>query len=252
MNIYLVIVFSISIIFISTTLGSAFVFFLKKNISDKFSSIILGLASGIMIASGLFGLIIPSIEKSNQLYSAPLIPVLGGFILGCLLILLIDFITKKINKRKDNKNFKFIVSVTFHNIPEGLAVGFACGLALNSNSDALMISALTLAIGIAIQNVPEGLAISLPLFQSNNSKKKAFLLGTLSGIVEPIFALIGLFVSYQINYLLPWLLSFAAGAMIYVTIDELLPSSKKEGYEIFAIWSFIIGFCIMLCLEIIL
>jgi ZIP family zinc transporter len=258
-------IFSLSLIFIATTLGAALVFFFKKNYSAKSSSIIVGLASGIMIATSFFGLLQPSIEESIATYDQGLswLPPLVGFILGALLLFGLDKLvphmhktereeTEGIKTNRINKNTKFILAVTLHNIPEGIAVGLVCGIALNQGTQASIIAAMTLAIGIAIQNFPEGSAVSIPLLNENVSKPKAFLLGTLTGIVEPIFGIIALFLASQVTFLLPYLLSFAAGAMIYVTIDELVPEFKEAGDGHAGIWSFIVGFAIMMLLEVVL
>ena len=154
---------------------------------------------------------------------------------------------------KLSKNIKFFLAVTIHNIPEGIAIGFALGLALNTEPNSLQIfSALSLAIGMFIQNVPEGTAIALPLTQSGMKKGKAFLLGILSGAVEPIFGLLGLLLASSFTFLLPWLLAFSAGAMIYVTVDELLPSMREYGCYHSGIWAFMVGFAIMTILELVL
>ncbi|MBP5694570.1 MAG: ZIP family metal transporter [Bacilli bacterium] len=265
MNGLTVSILSLSLIFVATVLGSALVFFSKKNYSSKTGSIIVGLASGIMIATSFFGLLQPSIVESNAAYGAELswLPPILGFILGALLLFGLDKIvphkhktendeTEGIKTNKISKNTKFILAVTLHNIPEGIAVGLVCGIALNSNSQAAIIAALTLAIGIAIQNFPEGSAVSIPLLSENISKPKAFLLGALTGIVEPIFGILALFLASYASFLLPYLLSFAAGAMIYVTIDELVPEFKQAGDGHFGIWSFIIGFGTMMLLEVLL
>lgn len=256
-------IISISIIFLGTTLGSAFVFFFKKNFSDKTSNIIIGFASGVMIAAAFFGLLLPSIDQSKELYeNIAVLPVIIGFLLGGLLLFLIDKLVPHVHLNSDkeeglssralSKNSKFILAVTIHNIPEGLAVGFLCGIAITQNADVSMYAALSLAIGIAIQNVPEGAAVSIPLLGDGMNKTKSFLFGTLTGLVEPIFAIIGLFIASSLTSLMPWLLAFSAGAMIYVTIDELLPEARKGGYHYYGLWSFMIGFTIMMLLEIIL
>lgn len=257
-------IISLSIIFLGTVLGSSFVFILRKNLSNRLSSIIMGFASGIMIAAGFLGLLIPSIEEAKLSYgNYAVFPVIGGFILGGLLLFGLDKLIPHIhinsheeegNKNiKLSKNLKFFLAVTIHNIPEGIAVGFALGLASGGEVNSVAIfSALSLAIGMFIQNIPEGAAIAVPLTQEGVSKGKAFLLGTLSGIVEPIFGLLGLLLATSLTSLLPWLLAFSAGAMIYVTVDELLPSMREYGHYHFGIWSFMIGFAIMTVLELVL
>lgn len=261
MNATITSIISLSIIFLATTLGSSFVFFFKKDFGPKTNNLILGFAGGIMIAASIFGLILPSISESkNVLKEASWLPPIAGFLLGGLLLWIMDKTIPHFHKTtgveeggKSNfgKNFKFFLAVTIHNIPEGLSVGFACGLALKGNAMDLNYAALSLAIGIAIQNVPEGAAVSIPMLGDGEKKSKAFLFGTLSGIVEPLFGIIGLFLA-QLSLITPWLLSFAAGAMFYVTLDEILPESRKEGYEHYGLWSFMIGFALMMALEMLL
>ena len=267
MNAVQVSILSLSLIFLASTLGSAFVFFFKKNYSSKVQSGIIGLASGIMIATSFFGLLLPSIDYANNNYSEyniAFLPVILGFLLGCGAMALLDFLVPHAHhskeefsegheyKRKLNKQTKFFLAVTMHNIPEGMAVGVACAIALSVGTNAYISGALALAIGIAIQNVPESAAVSIPMLSYGYSKPKAFLYGTLSGIVEPVFGAIALVISANVSDLvMPWLLAFAAGAMIYVTIDELLPDMKKEESHI-GIWAFVLGFVITMLLEMVL
>lgn len=265
MNPILISIISLSIITLGTTIGSALVFFLKKTFSNRVSSIIMGFASGIMIAAGFLGLLIPAIEEAETSYgSFATIPVIVGFIFGGVLLFLLDKLIPHIHintneeegrRSKISKNIKFFLAVTIHNIPEGLAVGFALGLAFNSdpaNMDVALISALTLAIGMCIQNIPEGAAISVPMLKEGVGRPKAFLYGFFSGIVEPIFGILGLLLASNIAILLPWLLAFSAGAMIYVTVDELLPSMREHGHYHFGIWAFMLGLTVMMVLELVL
>ncbi len=255
-------IFSLTIIFAATTLGSALVFFFRKNFSDKIGNIIIGLASGIMISASIFGLLLPSMEASKSSYLPSylsFIPTLTGFILGGLILYLMDKLIPHLHLSSNeeegprsslSRNAKFFLAVTIHNIPEGISVGLACGLALANPNDVTFIgAALALAIGIAIQNFPEGAAVSIPLLEEGVSKPKAFLLGAASGAVEPIFGLLTVFISSYLGATLPYLLAFAAGAMIYVTIDELLPEARKGNYVHYGLWSFMIGFAIMMVLE---
>ena len=225
----------------------------------------MGFASGIMIAAGFLGLLIPAIEEANTSYGdLAVLPVIVGFLLGGVLLFVLDKVIPHIhiNTKEEeggasniSKNLKFFLAVTIHNIPEGLAVGFALGLAFNSdpsNMDINLLSALTLSIGMFIQNIPEGAAISVPMLKEGVSKPKAFLYGMFSGLVEPIFGLLGLVLASNIAMLLPWLLAFSAGAMIYVTVDELLPSMREHGHYHLGIWSFMIGLTIMMVLELVL
>ena len=262
----LISIIAISMIFLATTAGSAFVFFFRKSLSKKVKSLILGFAGGIMVAAAVFGLIIPSIEQSqtSNIYANwSYIPPVIGFLLGGVLLFALDKLVPHFHKltnteeglstRALSQNFRFFLAVTIHNIPEGLSVGFACGLALalrNDAATAAAASALSLAIGIAIQNIPEGAAVSIPMYGDGMKKGKAFLFGTASGIVEPIFAIAGLFLA-QLALITPWLLAFAAGAMIYVTLDEIIPESREHGFTHYSMWAFMIGFTIMMLLEII-
>lgn len=265
MNAILSSVISIVVIFLGTTLGSLLVFFIKRELSDKWSSIILGFAGGIMMAAALLGLIVPAIEESKVgVYeNISFLPPLVGFLLGGILLWGLDKMTPHMHlvgggvEGAENKNIsnelKFFLAVTIHNIPEGLSVGFAAGLALaNPGNSAYAFAVLALAIGIAIQNVPEGLAVSVPLYSKGMKKGKSFLYGLGSGVVEPIAAVIGLFVAQISGTVTPWLLAFAGGAMIYVILDELIPESRKKGFEHFALWSFMTGFAIMMTLELVL
>ncbi|MFA6861880.1 MAG: ZIP family metal transporter [Bacilli bacterium] len=256
-------IISISIIFLATTLGSAFVFFFKKGFGTKVNDFVLGFAGGIMIAASFFGLILPSINQSKTIdvyQGRNFVPPIVGFIVGGLLLWGMDkliphtHLSNNVDEGRGHqntpRNLKFFLAVTIHNIPEGLSVGFACGLALASkdNQMALAYSALSLAIGIAIQNIPEGAAVSVPLFGEGETKGKSFLFGTLSGVVEPIFAIAGLFLA-QLSIITPWLLAVAAGAMFYVTLDEIMPEARKTADAHIGIWSFMIGFVIMMALE---
>ena len=229
--------------FFITSLGSSIVF-IFKNIKKDIMDICLSLSSGIMLSASFWSLLNPSIELSNKL-NISLIFVFIGFILGGLLILL----GNKIHKNS-NKISNLIFSITLHNIPEGLAIGVAFGSILYNLEGANITSALILALGIGIQNFPEGSAVALPLRREGYSRKKSFIIGSLTGIVEPIFGIIGAILAIQIQYILPFLLSFAAGAMIYVVIIELIPESQtNEKKDLMALFS-IIGFLIMMILDV--
>ena len=261
-------IIAICIILAGTTIGSLCVFFVNK-VNDKFSSIILGISAGVMMSAAIFGLLIPAINESTKegcVYAVnhiSFLPPLVGFILGGLLLWGLDKVTPHMHLvtgqaegregKKISKEGKFILAVTIHNIPEGLSVGFAAGLALaNPGNSSYAFAVLALGIGIAIQNIPEGLAVSVPLYSKGEKKSKSFLYGFLSGVVEPIAAVIGLFIASNSGVVTPWLLSFAAGAMMYVLLDDLIPESRKKGFEHFALWSFMIGFAIMMTLELVL
>lgn len=238
MNSFILVLLCSGLTFLATILGSASVYFFK-NINDNFEKACLGVASGIMIAASIFSLLIPALEDPNYWI------VILGVLIGGLLI----YFFKRLNlKIKKNNKSMFFLAVTLHNIPEGMAVGLACSLALTNPHISIM-SAVALSIGIAIQNIPEGAAISLPLLKDCKDKKKAFLYGVISGIVEPISALIMLLLVSYLSNLMPFFLSLAAGTMFYVVVDELIPESKRENSDIGVI-SFMIGFIIMMILDI--
>ena len=245
-------ILGISFAFIMPIIGASCVF-LFKNVNKKVNTIFYGLSAGIMLAATIWSLIIPSINNSN-LGEFNFLPAVIGILIGAFFIVLLDFIVKKVNKTKKglHKSFKIFLAMTIHNIPEGLAVGFAFGVGLNSNSIALVSSALTLAIGIGLQNFPEGLATTLPLKSSLNSTKKAFLYGVFSCFVELVFSIIGVFLAYYLSFIMSYILAFSAGAMLYVIIEELLPEANLNGYNKLGTWSFIVGFLIMMILDVVL
>ena len=217
---------------IGTTLGSSLVYLLKNKLSSNIEKLLLGIASGVMISASLFSLILPSIEMSSW------IPTTIGLLLG---VIFIDIINKKLES-----NTKLTLAVTLHNIPEGMAVGVIFAGYLSHTVSIL--SAFTLSIGIALQNIPEGAIISMPL-KSTKSKNIAFLIGTLSGVVEPIFSSFTILLTSLVVPVLPYLLSFAAGAMIYVVVDELIPSSSLKDDSKITVIAFTIGFVIMMVLD---
>lgn len=238
MNNFILVILCSCMTFGATVLGSALVYFFK-NINDNFEKTCLGLASGIMISASIFSLLIPALETPNYLV------VILGILIGGGLIYLCKIINIKI--KKNNKSL-FFLAVTLHNIPEGMAVGLACAL-VNTNPHISIMSAVALSIGIAIQNIPEGTAIALPMLKKSGDRTKAFIYGILSGIVEPISALIMVFLNSYLSNLMPFFLSFAAGTMFYVVVDELIPESKKDNSDI-GVLSFMIGFIIMMILDV--
>lgn len=242
MKSFLFVLLCSSIIFLCTSLGAILVYTIKK-INNKHEKICLGLASGIMLASSIWSLLIPALNTNKY------ITVLLGFIIGVIIIIKLDKLVNKYSKNK--KNTMLFVAMTIHNIPEGMTVGLISSYAYNINNIITISSALALTIGIAIQNIPEGAAISLNYRQQGLSKFKSALLGIISGIVEPISALIMFFIFSTINGLLPFMLSLASSIMIYVVINELIPNCNKDNTNIGSI-SFIIGFIIMMLLDILL
>ena len=250
----------ISLIFICTTLGALFVFFIrKKEISPKLNKIFTGFAAGVMFSASFFSLIKPALE-SNVTYMPSWLVVVISIVLGAGFLWGIDKLTPHFHAQENkeeglpvkrmSKTSKMFLAVTIHNVPEGLSVGIAFGVALSQQNNAsLLVGALLLAIGIGIQNIPEGAVVSLPIKGETGSSGKAFLFGMLSGAVEPIAAVLGLFLAMQIQGIMPWALAFAAGCMIYVVAEEMIPEMTSEGHDHFGVWSFIIGFVIMLALD---
>ena len=216
---------------IGTTIGSGLVFLLKK-LNVEIERLLLGIASGVMVSASLFSLLIPSIETGGVISAAV------GFLLGILFLDLINY--------KLDDNYKLAFAVTLHNIPEGMAVGVIVAGVLSG--DVGLLGALSLSVGISLQNLPEGAIISMPL-KEKVGKSKAFFMGTMSGIVEPIFACITLVITSVITFLLPYLLSFAAGSMFYVVVDELIPTSSKNDKTRITVISFSIGFVVMMVLD---
>ena len=250
----------IPLILVCTTLGSLFVFFIrKKEISPRLNKIFTGFAAGVMFSASFFSLIKPALE-TNVNYMPSWLIVVISIVLGAGFLWLIDKIVphfhtsenkdEGLEAKRMSKTSKMFLAVTIHNIPEGLSVGIAFGVALSqSDNHALLVGALLLAIGIGIQNIPEGAVVSLPVKAETGSSGKAFVFGMLSGIVEPIAAVLGLFLAMQIQGIMPWALAFAAGCMIYVVAEEMIPEMTSEGHDQFGVWSFVIGFVIMLALD---
>jgi zinc transporter, ZIP family len=247
-----------TIIFVATTLGSALVFFFKKDIPQKINSLMLGFAAGVMIAASIWSLLIPSINGAEG-YIFSWIPAAVGFIVGGLFLVLLDKITPHIHSGTNTeegphssiaKSTKLFLAVTIHNIPEGLAVGFAFGGASVIGTEAAFLSALGLAIGLAIQNLPEGAAVALPMKAVTKSNTKSFLFGMGSGAVEPVAAIAGYFLASQLTILQPWFMAFAAGAMIFVVAEDLIPDAKLSEYTHLGTWGVMIGFVVMMVLDV--
>ena len=225
----------LAIPFLGTTLGATMVFFMRNKLSLKIEELLLGFASGVMIAASVWLLIVPSIDMAKEQGKIEWLPAAVGFILGIVFLLLLDSLIPHLHlnddkpegmKAKLKKTTMMVFAVTLHNIPEGMAVGVTFAGAIIGNTETTMAGALALALGIAIQNFPEGAISSMLLKSEGMSKPKAFLCGMISGIVEPIVAIITILLTNIIVPFLPYLLSFAAGAMIYVVIKELIPESQ--------------------------
>ncbi len=254
-----IVILSLFIPLVGTALGSAMVFFLKKELNPKIQKALMGFASGVMIAAAFWSLLSPAIESYGEGdFRKWFVPAIG-FLLGVGFMLLLDYLIPHIHlhgseegvkRPKLSRTFKFFLAVTLHNIPEGLAVGVVVAGMMNGNINEQAM--LVLAIGIAIQNLPEGMIVSLPLKEEGMSKWKAFGLGTLSGVVEPIASLIALGLTSLIVVILPYTLAFAAGVMVYVVVEELIPEASQDGHSNLGTIGFTVGFIIMMILEILL
>ncbi|MBE6052645.1 MAG: ZIP family metal transporter [Clostridium sartagoforme] len=254
------IVIGILIPFIGTSLGAACVYAMKKEISKKVNKILLGFASGVMIAASIWSLIIPSINMSSGMGKLAFIPAAIGIFLGVMFLFSLDKIiphmhvdsnkTEGIKRYNISKTTKLIFSVVLHNIPEGMAVGITYAAVINDGSAVNFTAAIALSLGIAIQNFPEGAIISMPLKSEGLGKNKAFIYGALSGIVEPIAAAITILFSSFITPFMPYLLSFAAGAMIFVVVEELIPEAAVDNASDISAIAFSIGFIIMMILDV--
>lgn len=258
-NIWMVI-FGMAFVFVMTTLGALVVYLFKKDISPKLNALFLGFASGIMIAASVWSLLIPSIEGAAGYGKFDWVPASVGFIVGGLFLMLLDKIVPHMHKgssedeglvhKSMKKSTKLFFAMLIHNIPEGLAVGFAFGAASALGETGAYVSALGLAVGIGVQNLPEGAAVSLPMRNATGSRHKAFLYGTVSGVVEPVAAVLGYFLAAHIAVLQPWLLAFAAGAMIFVVAEDLIPDAKLTERSHLGTWGVMAGFALMMILDV--
>lgn len=246
--------------FLMTTLGASVVFFFRKQLKDSVQRIFLGFAAGVMIAAAVWSLLIPAIEEAEEQGQIGWLPAAGGFCLGVLFLLLLDQILPHLHiggKKPEGLESSFqrstllLFAVTLHNIPEGMAVGLAFALAAQQGGDTgAYTAAFALALGIGIQNFPEGAAISLPLRKEGLKSGKAFLYGSLSGFVEPVFGIITVVIAGTVTPLMPWLLSFAAGAMLYVVVEELIPEAHLGDHSNVGSLSVMIGFLAMMILDV--
>lgn len=245
--------------FAGTLLGSAMVLFMKKEMSTYLQKALLGFASGVMIAASIWSLLIPAIDMASEQGQVAWLPSAVGFLLGIFFLLILDSIIPHLHLDKDKpegvrsnlkKTTMLVLAVTLHNIPEGMAVGVVFAGVATGNTTISLAGAFALSIGIAIQNFPEGAIISMPLKSEGVSKSKAFLHGTLSGIVEPIAAIVTIFLTSIVVPILPYLLSFAAGAMIYVVVEELIPESQQGEHSNIGTIGVAIGFVVMMILDV--
>ncbi len=253
------IIIGLLIPFVGTTLGAAMVFFMKNKMSLKLEKVLLGFASGVMIAASIWSLLLPALDMAAAQGKVEWYPPAMGFLMGVFFLLLLDKLIPHLHAFSNKpeglhshlrKNTMLVLAVTLHNIPEGMAVGVVFAGLLNNNSLITASGAFALSIGIAIQNFPEGAIISMPLKANGGSKTRSFVYGTLSGIVEPIAGALTILLTQLISGLLPYFLSFAAGAMIYVVVEELVPESQNGDHTDFATISVAIGFVLMMVLDV--
>ncbi len=245
--------------FLGTTLGAACVFFMKKTLSDLVQRSLAGFAAGVMVAASIWSLLIPAIEQSENMGKLSFLPAFIGFWIGVLFLLLLDHLIPHLHvgsdqaegpKTKLGRTTMMVLAVTLHNIPEGMAVGVMYAGFLAGNTQITAASALALSLGIAIQNFPEGAIISMPLRAEGEKKGKAFLNGILSGVVEPIGAVLTIIAAQFIIPALPYLLSFAAGAMLYVVVEELIPEMSQGRHSNLGTVFFAVGFSVMMTLDV--
>ena len=253
------VVYGVLIPFLGTALGSGCVFFMKRKMSQALHRALTGFAAGVMTAASVWSLLNPAIEQAGGMNEWAFLPAFAGFWVGILFLLLLDSLIPHLHRNSEKaegrrsrlkRTTMLMLAVTMHNIPEGMAVGVVFAGFLMGSGNITLTGALALAIGIAIQNFPEGAIISLPLRSEGTGKGKAFLYGALSGIVEPIAAIITIAAASVVIPILPYLLSFAAGAMIYVVIEELLPEASTGSHSNIATIWFSVGFLLMMILDV--
>lgn len=244
-----------------TALGASTVFFFKKIHRGVFDTM-LGFTGGVMIAASFWSLLQPSIDMAEEIYpNMKWMPAAVGFVGGALFIFLLDKFTPHLHINFNNdesegmktawhKSTLLLLAITLHNIPEGLAVGILFGVAIGGQGDPMLLSAIALAIGIGIQNFPEGMAVSMPLRRHGVSRRKSFMYGQLSAVVEPVAGVIGAIAVIYVEPILPYALAFAAGAMVFVVVEEVIPETQRDKYTDLAVMGFIVGFTIMMILDV--
>ena len=245
--------------FVGTMIGSSTVLFVGDRSAERIRNILLGFASGVMVAASVWSLLIPAMSASSEMGKMAWVPAVVGFLVGVLFMLLLDMITPHLHPDSDKpegpqsklgRSSMLVLAVTLHNIPEGMAVGVVAAGVVTGEIGMSFAGALALAIGLAIQNIPEGAIISLPLRSAGNSRKRAFAYGTLSGIVEPIAAILTIVFIEHLIGIFPYMLAFAAGAMIYVVVEELIPESHEGAHSNLPTIAFAIGFALMMVLDV--
>lgn len=247
--------------FVGTVLGAACVLLMKNSIAPRLQKSLTGFAAGVMVAASVWSLLIPSIEMTGKEGLLSIVPAAVGFLTGILFLLFLDSVIphQHIDSNQSegpkshlSKTAKLVFAITLHNIPEGMAVGVALAGALEHNSYMPMAGAIALSVGIAIQNFPEGAIVSMPLRSAGNSRRKSFMMGALSGIVEPIGAILTILLAWLVVPVLPYLLAFAAGAMMYVVVEELIPETQEGKHSNLGTIGFAVGFLLMMTLDVLL
>ncbi len=245
--------------FAGTTLGAACVFFMKEKMGEKLQKGLAGFASGVMVAASIWSLLIPAMEQSDDMGKFAWVPAVAGFWLGIILLLFLDKLVPHLHinseeaegpKSSLKKTTMLVLAVALHNLPEGMAVGVVLAGVLSGNESITLMGAVALAIGIAIQNFPEGAIVSMPLRAAGAGKGKAFVYGVLSGIVEPLGAVITILAAALAVPVLPYMLSFSAGAMMYVVVEELIPETAQGKHSNIGTICFAIGFTVMMTLDV--
>ena len=247
--------------FLGTVLGSAFVFFMKDKMPVKVQKSLLGFASGVMVAASVWSLLIPGMDMSAGMGKLAVVPAAVGFLAGMAFLLLIDRVTPHLHignakpegpRSRLSRTAMLSLAVTIHNLPEGMGVGVVLAGALQGEAQISTAAAMAMALGIAIQNIPEGAIISMPMRAEGNSRLRSFTMGTLSGIVEPIGGLLVVLLASVMTPALPYLLAFAAGAMLYVVVEELIPEMSEGEHSNIGTVGFAIGFTLMMVLDVVL
>lgn len=247
--------------FLGTAVGASFVFFMREQMSARTQKVLLGFASGVMIAASIWSLLMPSMEMSAEMGKARVVPATVGLLVGMAFLLFIDSLTPHLHVGDDHpegvkahlsKITMLSLAVTIHNFPEGMAVGVVVAGALEGNTWISLAGVVAMSVGIAIQNIPEGAIVAMPMKTAGGSRLRSFLMGTLSGAVEPLGALVVILLASVMEPVLPYLLGFAAGAMLYVVVEELIPEASEGEHSNFSTIGFAIGFALMMVLDVVL